>query len=74
MWSSRLRACILIAAAGTLSALLAMLSHLRTTGADVPWATGAIILAAVFIVGMLAALLAVKEAVRTPIVATLRAE
>ena len=61
-------------AAGTASALLAMLAHLRTTGADVPWGMGAAVLGAVFVVGMCAALLAVKEAVRTPIVVTLRSE
>ncbi|MFQ5732542.1 MAG: ABC transporter permease [Planctomycetaceae bacterium] len=59
---------------GTVSALLAMAPHLASTGADVPWAAVGEILAAVFAVGMLAALAAVWEAVRTPIVATLRAE
>jgi hypothetical protein len=61
-------------AAGTVSALVAMAPHLTTTGADVPWAGVALILGGVFIVGTLAALLAVAEAVRTPILATLRAE
>jgi len=60
--------------AGTLCALLAMLPHLLTTGADVPWRAGAVMLLGVFAVGMTAALLAVVAAVRTPIVATLRAE
>lgn len=60
--------------AGTLSALIAMSPHLVTIGADVPWETVAVILGAVAIVGMLAALLAVYEAVRTPVLATLRAE
>lgn len=60
--------------AGTVSALLAMTPHLLTTGADFPvWSTAAI-LTGVFVVGMAAALLAVWEAVRTPILATLRAE
>ncbi len=60
--------------AGTLSALVAMAPHLVTIGADVPWETVAAILGAVALVGMLAALLAVYEAVRTPVLATLRAE
>jgi ABC-type antimicrobial peptide transport system permease subunit len=60
--------------AGTLAALLAMTPHLRTTGADIPWLTAAAILGGVFVVGMTAAMLAVAEAIRTPIVATLRAE
>jgi ABC-type antimicrobial peptide transport system permease subunit len=60
--------------AGTISALIAMSPHLVTIGADVPWETVALILGAVAIVGMLAALLAVYEAVRTPVLATLRSE
>lgn len=59
---------------GTGAALLAMTPHLLSIGADVPWISVLIILAAVFAAGMLAALLAVAEAVRTPIVATLRSE
>ena len=61
-------------AAGTISALLAMVPHLRSTGADVPWFSGSLMLVAVFAMGMLAALLAVAEAVRTPILATLRSD
>jgi len=61
-------------AAGSISALLAMGPHLITTGADVPWLSGAIVLCGVFVVGMLAALAAVAEAVRTPILSTLRAQ
>ena len=60
--------------AGGGSALLAMLPHLTTVGADVPWQLCGGILAAVFAVGMLASVAAVAEAVRTPIVATLRGE
>ncbi|MBX3437610.1 MAG: ABC transporter permease [Planctomycetaceae bacterium] len=60
--------------AGTLAALLAMTPHLSSTGADVPWAGLRVLLAGVFAVGMLAALGAVREAVRTPILSTLRAE
>ncbi len=59
---------------GTASALLAMLPHLLSTGADVPWLSGAGLLAGIFGVGLLAATGATLEAVRTPIVATLRGE
>jgi ABC-type antimicrobial peptide transport system permease subunit len=60
--------------AGTVSALLAMLPHLLSTGADTPWSNGAALLLTVFVVGMLSALFAVREASRTPIVSTLRGE
>lgn len=59
---------------GSVSALLAMLPHLRSTGADVPWGAVAAILSAVFVVGMTTALFAVRGAVHTPVVATLRSE
>ncbi|MBC7818962.1 MAG: FtsX-like permease family protein, partial [Planctomycetaceae bacterium] len=42
-------------AVGTGSALLAMLPHLLSTGADVPWLSGAGLLAGIFAVGLLAA-------------------
>ncbi|HLQ43333.1 MAG TPA: ABC transporter permease, partial [Planctomycetaceae bacterium] len=61
-------------AAGTSSALLAMLPHLLSTGADVPWSSGAGLLIGIFAVGLLSASAATAEAVRTPIVATLRGE
>ncbi len=61
-------------AAGTSSALLAMLPHLLSTGADAPWGSGAGLLAGIFAVGLLSALSATTEAVRTPIVASLRGE
>lgn len=61
-------------AAGTVSALLAMFPHIRSIGGEVPWSSLAVILASVCAVGMLAALAAVREAVRTPIVETLRGE
>lgn len=60
--------------AGTASALLAMLPHMLSIGADVPWAATAVILAAVFAAGMAAALFAVRAALNTPVLATLRAE
>lgn len=60
--------------AGTIAASLAMAPHLRTTGADVPWATAIALLLGVFIVGMAAALFAVGEAIRTPLLSSLRSE
>ncbi len=59
---------------GTCSALLAMLPHLLSTGADVPWLSGAGLLVGIFGAGLLAATGATAEAVRTPIVASLRGE
>jgi hypothetical protein len=60
--------------AGTVSALLAMTPHLANVGADVPWGAAGMLLGCVFASGMAAALFAVIEAVRTPILATLRGE
>ena len=53
-----------------------MLPHLMTAGADVGELAGGLaqLLSVVVVVGMLAALLAVAEAVRTPVVASLRSE
>lgn len=51
-----------------------MLPRLVSIGADVPWTNLELLLLAVFVVGMLAALAAVKEAIRLPILATLRSE
>lgn len=59
---------------GSASALLAMLPHLLSIGADIPWGTTAQILIAVFAVGMLAALAAVRSALNFPIVETLKSE
>jgi ABC-type antimicrobial peptide transport system permease subunit len=61
-------------ATGTIAALVAMLPHLASTGADVPWGSLALILAIVFFVGMVAALLASIEAARTRILEALRSE
>jgi ABC-type antimicrobial peptide transport system permease subunit len=60
--------------AGTASALLAMSPHLTSTVADVPWLGLAMMLLAVFAVGMLAAIVAVRAAVSTPILSTVRGE
>ncbi|TXT16874.1 MAG: hypothetical protein FD138_4669 [Planctomycetota bacterium] len=59
---------------GTASALLAMLPHLLSTGADVPWLSGTGLLLGIFAAGLLSASAATIEAVRMPIVATLRGE
>lgn len=59
---------------GASAALLAMLPHLLSTGADVPWSSLAILLAAVFGTGIAAASFAVAEAVRNPLLAALRTE
>lgn len=61
-------------AVGTVSALLAMLPHLVSTGADFPWPTAAGMLIAVAIAGTLAALAAVRSAIQLPILETLRRE
>jgi ABC-type antimicrobial peptide transport system permease subunit len=57
---------------GAASALLAMFPHLVSTGADVPWGVVALIIVAVFAAGMAGALVAVRSALRTPVLATLR--
>lgn len=59
---------------GTVCALLAMLPHLLSTGADTPWSNGAALLLTVFVVGMLSSLFAVREASRTAIVSALRGD
>lgn len=56
------------------SALLAMAPHLVSVSATIPWPSLGGLLGGVFVVGTLAAVLAVRAAVRTPIVATLRGE
>jgi putative ABC transport system permease protein len=61
-------------AIGTVAALVAMIPHLSSIGADVPWGSLALILAIVFIVGMAAALVASIEAARTRILEGLRSE
>ena len=59
---------------GSVAALVAMIPHLSSIGADVPWLSLASILVTVFLVGMLAALIASIEAARTPILEGLRSE
>ena len=60
--------------AGTASALLAMAPHLVSSGSDIPWPSILQLLSAVFVIGMLTAFMAVRAAVRTPILSTLRGE
>jgi ABC-type antimicrobial peptide transport system permease subunit len=59
---------------GTAAALLAMTPHLTSTGADVPWVSGGLLLAGIGVVGLAAAWWAVRAATTVPIVATLRGE
>lgn len=59
---------------GTIAALVAMVPHLSSIGADVPWGSLLLILSVVFVVGMLAALAASIEAARTRILEGLRSE
>lgn len=59
---------------GTVSALIAMMPHLASSAAAVPWDSILQLLAIILVVGMLTAVFAVIEAIRTPIVATLRGE
>ena len=59
---------------GTVAALVAMGPHLSSIGADIPWGSLALILAVVFVVGMLAALVASIQAARTRVLEGLRSE
>ncbi|WP_437194286.1 FtsX-like permease family protein [Planctomicrobium sp. SH527] len=60
--------------AGTASALLAMAPHLLSAVADIPWWNLVVMLIAIFVVGMLAAMIAVRAAVKLPILATLHGD
>jgi len=59
---------------GTLAALLAMAPHLVRTGADFPVTQVGWLLLAVAVTGLLSATWAARAAIRTPLVASLRAE
>ena len=59
---------------GSASALLAMLPHLRSTGADLPWQPLVITLGAVAVVGSMSAMFAVRTAVGVSIRDNLAAE
>ena len=58
--------------AGTLAALLAMLPHLLSTGAAVPWMSLLGLLLLIVLTGGLAGTLAMRRGTRTPIVRTMR--
>lgn len=59
---------------GTIGALLAMLPHLISIGADTPWLDGGRLLVLVFVAGMLSAAFAVRDATQMKIVAALRGD
>ena len=59
---------------GILAALIAVLPTLRSPGADVPYATLALTLLAVFAAGFLSAYLATRLALRSPLLSALRNE
>lgn len=59
---------------GAVSALLAMAPHLISSAANVPWTSLLQLLIVVFAVGMLSVVVAVRAAVTTPILSTLRGE
>jgi hypothetical protein len=59
---------------GTVSALLAVSPHLLSGGADVPWVSLLLTLAAVLVVGMASGLAAAVSALRGPLLPALRGE
>ncbi len=59
---------------GVAAAIVAILPHLFTGGAGMPWLSLAGLLVIVFLVGLAAGLLAVRAALRAPLLETLRAE
>ena len=69
-------ACLLLVgiACGAGAALLSMAPHLLSVSATVPWQSLGLLLGTVLAVGVAAAGLAVWEAMRTPIVPSLRGE
>ena len=58
----------------TIAALVAMGPHLLGTAADVPWSGILWLLIAVFLVGLLSAIAAIRTAVRSPILPALRGD
>ena len=59
---------------GSAAALIAMLPHLLSTGADIPWIELAITLSAVLIIGTLAAIFPIYASLRIPIREVLTSE
>ena len=68
--------CVLVwgLCSGAAAALLAMLPHITSIGAEVPWPSLGMTLLAVLVVGLLSSLGAIVSAVRTPVLASLRGE
>ena len=59
---------------GSAAALIAMLPHLLSTGADIPWIELAVTLGAVLIIGTLAAVFPIYASLRIPIREVLTSE
>ncbi|MDB4637591.1 ABC transporter permease [bacterium] len=59
---------------GSAAALFSMSPHLLSVGANVPWLSLIYLLLGVFCAGMISALAAVIQAVRTPVLTTLRSD
>lgn len=59
---------------GTAAALLSMMPHLVSVGANVPWISLIYLLVGVFVAGMLSSVVAVIQAVRLPVLNSLRGE
>ncbi|MBM4076318.1 MAG: FtsX-like permease family protein, partial [Planctomycetes bacterium] len=60
--------------AGSVSALIAAAPNLTSRGGDIPLGSLSTLLCLVFVSGMLSAIVAVRVAIRLPIVTTLRGE
>ncbi|RIK81015.1 MAG: hypothetical protein DCC68_09750 [Planctomycetota bacterium] len=69
-------AALLVAGLGTgvVAAVVAVLPHFFAGGAGVPWGTLSAMLGAIFVVGLLAGMSAVRATLRTPVLAALRGE
>ncbi|PQO30070.1 FtsX-like permease family protein [Blastopirellula marina] len=67
---------LLLAGLGTgiLSALVAVLPHMLFGAAGVPWLTLAVMLAIIFVVGLIAGLWTARTSLRTPLIPALRGE
>lgn len=59
---------------GATTALLAMLPHIISSGADVPWASLGVLLVSVLVAGLLAAGWAVRKATSVPLLGALKGE
>ncbi len=61
-------------AAGSLSAMLAIAPHIATRASSIPWSSLGLTLAGVLALGVSAAMIAVRSALRSPLLPSLRAE